>query len=405
MKKRILTIDGNYFAMRALGTLNIGEKSNNLESIFEKESFTNQLNSALINLYLAFEPFVDNIVFCTDNYSWRKDIEPHKPYWITDDRPIKYKENRKEKKESSSINYDNFYELYREFIGTIKTKMIVFDIKGLEGDDLLMLIANKLTDNKDIEIITFCTDGDLMQIVKNNSLLMRNIRSTDAPFGEFVINYSKYCEIFEQDAKSQLLGNGLSSIDSQFYRSLFSMSLFGNQKVERSLHKGINIATPFKVALLKSICGDKKDNLFSVLGWKSTTGNLEYKITEKHIIKALDRHRYKLTEQVCQQILIDKELLTNLIITLKDICKQPDVPLKQIGIHLKHNLQMNVLNRSNIPVKYVDEFDIMWNSFKDEIFNKNFNISQFKGMDVNKKDSATNILQQSIPDLTSILLG
>jgi len=47
----------------------------------------------------------------------------------------------------------------------------------------------------------------------------------------------------------------------------------------------------------------------------------------------------------------------------------------------------------------------MWNSFKDEIFNKNFNISQFKGMDVNKKDSATNILQQSIPDLTSILLG
>jgi len=403
MKKRILTIDGNYFAMRALGTLNIGDKTNYLESKMEKESFNAMLNSALISLYQAFEPFVDNIVFCTDNYSWRKDIEPHKPYWVTDDRPIKYKENRKDKKESSPINYDNFYDLYREFIATIKTKMIVFDVKGLEGDDLLMLIANKLTDNTDIEIITFCTDGDLMQIVKNNSLLMRNIRSIDAPFGEFVINHKKYCDIFEQDAKSQLLGNGLSSMDASFYRSLFSMSLFGNSKVERTLHKGINIATPFKVALLKSIFGDKKDNLFSILGWKSQTGNLEYKITEKHIIKALDRHRYKLTEQVCQQILVDKELLTNLIITLKDICKQPDVPLKQIGIHLKHNLLMNVLNRNNIPVKYVEEFDIMWDSFKEEIFNKKFEISQFKGMSVNHKDSATNILQQSIPDLTDIL--
>ncbi len=398
--KRILTIDGNYFAQRSLGTLNMGDRINNLETKLEKESFLNELNSAIINLYSAFAPYIDNIIFCTDNYSWRKEIEPHKPYWITDDRPIKYKENRKAKKESSPINYDNFYELYRDFIETIKTKMIVFDIKGLEGDDLLMLISNKLNDNKEIELITFCTDGDLMQIVKNNSMLMRNIRSKDAPNGEFVISQNKYREIYEQDAKSSLLG---SSINTTFYRNLFSMSLFGNQKVERNINKGIEIATPFKVALLKSICGDKKDNLFSVLGWKSTTGNLEYKITEKHIEKALDRHRYKLTEQICQQILVDKELLTNLIITLKDVCGQPNIPLKEIGTHLKHNLTMNVLNRGNIPLKYLEEFDTVYSNFEKEIFESKFDISVFKGMNVNRKDSATNLLQQSIPDITNIL--
>jgi hypothetical protein len=278
--------------------------------------------------------------------------------------------------------------------------MIVFDVKGLEGDDILMLISNKLTDNQNIEIITFCTDSDLMQIVKNNSLLMRNIRSKEAPFGEFVITYNKYCEIFEQDAKAQLLGN---SLDSSFYRNLFGMTLYGNSKVDRSLNKGISIATPFKVALLKSICGDKKDNLFSVLGWKSTTGNTDYKITEKHIIKALDRHRYLLTEQICQQILVDKELLTNLIITLKDICNQPNVPLKEIGKHLFHNLKMNVLNRGNIPEKYVIEFDAMWNSFEKEILETKFNSALLKTLDVNIKDSATNILQQSIPDILGIL--
>ncbi len=398
--KRVLCIDGNYFAMRELGVLNMGDSRNNLESKFEKESFFNGLNSSLINLITAFQPHIDNVVFCTDNYSWRKEIDPIKPYYVTDDRPIKYKENRKETKEASPINYDNFYEIYRDFIESIKSKMIVFDIKGLEGDDLLMLISNKLSTNKDIELITFCTDGDLMQIVKNNSMLMRNIRSKDAPMGEFVITYNKYCEIFEKDAKSQLLGN---SLDTNYYRTLFSMSLFGNNKVERTLNRGINIATPFKVALLKSICGDKKDNLFSLFSWKSSTGNMEYKTTEKHVEKALDKHRYKLTEQICQQCLVDTELLTNLIITLRDMLGQTHVPLKEIGTHLKHNLRMNVLNRSYVPEKYLTEFDIAWGIMETQILENKFDMSVFRSMNVNVKDSAINLMEQSIPSLNSIL--
>ena len=281
--------------------------------------------------------------------------------------------------------------------------MIVFDIEGLEGDDILMLIANKLKDNKEVELITFCTDGDLMQIVKHNSILMRNIKSKEAPFGEFVLSYSKYCELFEQDAKTQLLGG---SSDLGFYQRLFKLSLSSKTgSVDRTLHRGLNIATPFKVSLVKSICGDKKDNLFSILGWKSTTGNLNYKITEKHIEKALEKHKYKLSENVCQQILMNKDLLLNLMISLKDVCKQPDVSLKEMGAHLKHNLRMNILAVSNIPEKYLNLFNETWNALGPGLVSGIFDEKLLKSSYVAQKDSTSNLLENSVPDIVDQVLN
>jgi hypothetical protein len=403
IKQRILQVDGNYFAMRMLGGLNMGDRINNLETNEEKKSFTASLNSSLILLWDTFSPFVDNIVFTTDNHSWRKDITPHKPYYIEEGTLIGYKEQRKAKKEESSINYNNFYSLYRDFIESLKTKMIVFDIYGLEGDDILMLISNKLKDNREIELITFCTDGDLMQIVKHNSMLFRNIKSKDSPFGEFVLSYVKYCELYEQDAKTQLLGG--NGIDASFYRRMFKLSVNGNSSIDRTLHRGINIATPFKVALVKSICGDKKDNLFSILGWKSSTGNLNYKITDKHIEKALEKHKYKLSENVCQQILLDKNLLVNLMISLKDVCKQPDADLKDMGAHLKHNLRMNILAVSNIPEKYLIEFNDVWNALGAELTTGKFDSKLLKSSVVTQKDSTSSLLENSIPDIADEILG
>ena len=50
-KKRILAIDGNYMAMRALGSLNMGDRVNNLETKTEQESFIAGLNNQLVSLY------------------------------------------------------------------------------------------------------------------------------------------------------------------------------------------------------------------------------------------------------------------------------------------------------------------------------------------------------------------
>jgi len=408
--KRILLIDGNYFAMRVLGQLNIGDSSNNLESNFEVQTFQNSLNASLINLYATFnnenQNLVDQVIFAVDGYSWRKEVPPHRPYYIDevkDKRPVGYKENRKEKKEESSINYDNFNLYYSKFVESIKEKVHVFNIKGLEGDDEIMLISNKLAANKDVELIVFCTDGDLVQTVKNNCLLLRNIRSGECPNGEFVISAGKYTEIFEKSAKDAFFGN---SLDISYYNRLFAIcigNIHGNSKIPRSLNKGISIATPFKTALIKSICGDKKDNIFSILAWKSTTGTMEFKITEKIMEKALKVHGYPLTENVCQKILGDKEILINVMLSLREVTKQNHVPLESMGKHLKHNLKMIVLAKNNLPENYLEDFNKLWDEKESSILTETFDQTVLRSMNVTTKDSATDIFEKSMPDIDSIL--
>ena len=394
---RNFSIDGNYFGQRCLGAINMGDKINNLETKQEKLEFKTALNSMIIDLWNTVSPYFDTIIFTTDNKSWRKEVEPNKPTWFPadDKRPIGYKEQRKAKKEESSINYDNFYELYREFIESLKNKMIVFDIEGLEGDDILMLLSSKIGTMSNLEMTVFCTDGDLNQIVKDNVMLLRNIKSADAPYGEFVITFNRYVKIFEPDAKSQMLGTG---VDLTYYKQLFSLQINGNGSVKRKLHEGINLATPFKVALVKSICGDKKDNLFSIMGWPSTTGTKEFKITENHLIKALEKHKYVLSENICQQILTNKDLLSNLMITLREVCKQKEMDLQLMGKHLKHNLKMNVLSRSNVPVHLVEEFERTWDSLESNIMSK-FDASQLKLLNVNQTNKAINVMESSIPQI------
>lgn len=397
---RVLIIDGNYFAQRSLGTLNKKDAVNNLVTPDEQKAFTTAFNNALINLVEKFGNYVDNFVFCRDGYSWRKEIDPYKPYYVDDVRPVGYKEQRKSVKEESPIDYTNFYTLFKNCTNNLSDKMLTFDIEGLEGDDIIMLLSNKLkTDLPDIEFLIFCTDGDLMQTVKNNCMLFRNIKSKDAPFGEFVTNYKKYCDVFEQDAKQMMLG---STTDISYYKQLFSMSLFDNNTIERGLHRGINIATPFKMALIKSIGGDKKDNIFSIIAWKSTTGTREYKITENHIKKALREMDLELTEKNCQTILSDKELLLKLMITLKGITKQPDADIKEMAKHLKHNLRMIVLTPSNVPEKYIEKFEERFISVKDELYKK-YDSSELRKLNITTSHSSTNVFANSLPDMNDLI--
>jgi len=394
--KRILVIDGNYFAHRTLGAINMGDSVNNLESKTEQNNFTAALNSSLISLCTTFQPFCQQFIFCFDNKSWRKEIKPYKPYWVDDDRPLDYKENRKEKKEESSINYDNFNLLLEEFTENLKTKMIVFDVQGLEGDDVMMLLSSKFANDKNHELIVFANDGDLEQIVKNNCMLFRNIKSKDAPYGEFVLSYNKFCEIFESkiDVKIAFLqpSNNIS-----FYKGLFRMSLNGNFEVKRSLNEGISVATPFKIALLKSITGDKKDNLLSVIGWKKN--DKYYKVTEKMIDKSLSVLGLKLTESTCCELFKDSDMMITLINNLKnDTNQQTIVSTSKILEHLKHNLRMNVLSINNIPKQYVEDFETCFKGYEDTIYNGIFDSKLvFQNLNVTKKDNATNLMSSSIP--------
>lgn len=409
MDRKILIIDGMYFAQRVLGQINMGDSVNNLVTDAEQAAFRASLNNSLVNLWNTFSNsgvnLIDNIIFVTDCGSWRKDVTPFRPYYIPEDsdQVIGYKEQRKAKKEESPINYDNFYRITNEFVESIRDKVIVFKINKLEGDDNIMLLSNKLKEYPNILSIVFATDGDLDQVVRDNVFIMRNIRSKDAPNGEYVITLNMYGKIFEQSAESALLG---SSLDTKFYRDLFSIqigNIDGTSKIQRSLNRGISIATPFRTALVKSVAGDKKDNIFSLISWKSSTGTRQYNITEKYIEKALEKHGYALTESNCQKVLTSKENLVNLMLSLKEVTKQNTVELEGILKHLKHNLKINMLSVNNVPEEYRNEWQKCWDENQERILHETLdykNLARLASVNnYNPKASGTNVLADSIPEL------
>jgi hypothetical protein len=397
LNKRIFTIDGNYFGHRTLGGLNSGDRINNLESKLEIEQFRAALNNSLIGLWNTFKPFCDNLIFCADSYSWRKEITPVKPYWVNDDRVLGYKEQRSELKEESSINYKNFNSILDEFVESLRNKIVVLKSAGLEGDDLIMLLSNRFKDTN-IEMLVFCNDGDLNQTVNSNTIIFRNIKSKDAPFGEFVISAQLFSKLLNQnkDIHAKLLSSG----NNLQHNSLFQLTLDGG-KFNRKLGEGIKIAQPFTLALVKSICGDKKDNIFSIMGWKSTTGTKDFKLTENIIEKALAKLRYdELNEDLAKKIFSEPNLLTSLIYTLRENTNQTHVDIKLIGEHLKHNLKINILSEKNIPENYLNEFNLYFESYKDIIFNKSY----ADELTIKIVNTST-VLQDSLPDNLKIILN
>lgn len=397
MKKNIFVIDGNYFAHRTIGVLNMGDQVNNLESPTEISQLKAALNSSLLNLMESMSKYVNNFIFCIDDSKnlWRKAIEPVRPYYLKGDTitPLKYKENRKAKKEESSLNYDNFNLIVDEFVETLKARMIVFHVNGLESDDLFLLIGSKFKEYKDKYFgIGFCTDGDLNQTVNDNFILFRNIKSKEVPEGEFVITKKLYEKIFEGDAKSQLIGN---SIEKNYFTDLFTISLRSQYSVKRHINEGITLCTPFKVALIKSICGDKKDNIFPLIRW--VKGMKNYSVTKKMIEKALKKSEQYLTEITCQQILTTKGALQSLIKTVIGITKQPNIEIQDLGEHLKHNLRMIILSKPNLPQSSIMLFEEMWKGYESQL-SQNFDMSQMK-LNIDRKDSATNVLESSIPEI------
>lgn len=402
MKKKFLIIDGNYFSMRSLGQLNMANNGQpcTLESDLDCQRLMNNLQVNLINLIQTFNnenrQLIDNVIFVSDNHSWRKDVEPHRPYYIdvSDSKVIGYKEQRVATKAESEINYDNFYKVHNEFINSLENfgKLGLFSIcqYGCEGDDLLCLLSNQLKDS-DCESVVFCTDGDLMQTVRANFCLFRNIRSKEAPNGELVVTQSLFEHVFESKSGSVVdqFINTSELVRSTWHTDLSSIVIGdteGLNKCVRSLNSGINIAYPFRSLFVKCICGDKKDNIFGLISWKASTGTRNYGVTEKIILKVFEKFNLSFTNANCLKMLNTKspgagvqsnieKFLTVLIDTVPAAAKSPELTVDKLLVHFKHNLKLLLLAAKNLPEDIVSVFNNTWNTIQEDLMSPENKIS------------------------------
>lgn len=405
-----LIIDGNYFAQRVLGQLNqvkAGQtKTNNLVTDLECSIFKQELYRSLENIYGYFnnEKFnlIDNIIFCADHGSWRKKIPGFKPVWFdtvhgSEPVPMEYKEQRKAKKEESPINYDNFYRIFSEFVDEItQMGVITFSIPGCEGDDCIALIKDKFDQDKQKMGIMFGTDGDLEQLVSDNFIYFKNVRSSSAPNGEIVLNAYLY-DVFFRDVKFLFADNSKMF----WFNSLLDVQIGSYTKAKRELNRGLRIAQAQKIVFEKCVCGDAKDNIFSLASWLSSTGTRKYSISKKQLVDKLLREMgfRVLTDNVAEDIMDNVVLSTHMCRTVLELFLPQmlnDENTSKVLEHFHHNMQMNSLQRKFIPRELCETFDKQYTEKLSEF--KKFPLEQIQEY-LNQSNFNDSIYADSLADI------
>lgn len=404
MKRRILGIDGMYFANRVLGGMTSQNETLTLETVQEQNNFISNLHNSLWSIIRSFnnenQTLIHNVIMFCDYGSWRKKLPIFVPDYYKDVEESKipvlgYKENRVKKKEESNINYKIFYELVSKFMDEINNEIPVIKIQDFEGDDCICLLSHMLKNSKNTEMIVFCTDGDLEQCVNDNVILFRNIRSKDCPNGEIIISQNKYHYLFvdcDNDPMTKLLSD---NTERNYYKLLFSTQLNSEYKVERKPDKDIRYACPATIALKKIICGDAKDNVFPILRKVGNSKNRS--ISEKELIKSIEPYVHKVNDKSCEEVLNNKELRNDVFVTMKSIFKfAPEYSLESLEKHFQHNKELILLLPSVIGKEKVK---IFVEYFKENIEKRLVNQIQIPQKEREIHDNATQLYADAVKDI------
>lgn len=414
--KNHLLIDGNYFAHRVLHGIRIADKNFNLTTPQQRHNYVAALNGSIYNTFSSFNndyhQLIDNMIFVFDCDSWRKTILPYRPYYIDEMslEPIDYKGNRTKKKEESEIDYDMMDICIEKFHSQIVNDVLSFRIPGAEGDDSLLLLKARL---KALGISTWmmATDGDLEQLVDNACSLLKNSKSKEHPYGQIFISAGNYNKHFNKSGAVELSALEImtgGAIDQAYFKNMWSFSFNGagsKSMVERKPGHDIVPAKPALTGLVKTICGDKKDNIFPLFRWMNSTGSRNMSVTEKMIEKALNKIGKTFDEATAVDMLQDKKQLINLLVALKNQIGI-DCEIASIGRHFNHNFKLIMLIEDFLPEHVVANFDNYFNSVKDRII-KGLEGKDLLNLAKNSEviDDAKDLLMSSLPTTEQLAAG
>lgn len=126
---------------------------------FENNNFAFFRHIFLTSLYSLVAEFQDNkIVLAVDLGSWRKKFYED------------YKAHRKEERQKSSINFEEFFDFSRQFIQELESifPLAVVKVKWAEADDIFGTIAMNVSQIKTLEqgekIVFVSSDKDMQQV-------------------------------------------------------------------------------------------------------------------------------------------------------------------------------------------------------------------------------------------------
>lgn len=389
-KQPVFMIDGNYFGHRAIHGIRIGTPLFTLDTTNEMIMFEREMLSELIGLWNAFGAHFGNFIMVKDGKSWRKNVEAHKPYYVDVNEKIGYKENREEKRDD--INWENWAFCLDNFLNKISSILPVFNTEGLEGDDSLLLLSKYFSHHK-IPNVIFATDGDLRQLVQTQyTILFRNTKSKEYPDGQIFINKTLADIAYRQKDSFEMM-TAKETHEESLLKNLAKIKIGNGPVLDRTLGKGVELSEPLKVGIQKTICGDKKDNIFPLFRWKGPSGQ-NMRLTEAMLEKVVKVFDNQFDENAAFKLLTDSDHLTTVLVNLRTNCKQDGVA-KLVMQHYKHNFRINMLTIKNIPD---NEKEIFKNHFIKNLslIDSVFNVEYLKAVNMQNVDDNANIIKTSV---------
>jgi len=345
-----LIFDGNYIFYRALHSTKgfstrKDSKKKFLEDKDEQNVFVRKVATDFIASVNTFKG-VDHVIFTKDSRSWRKDYFDN------------YKISRADKKESD-IDWNIFFKCMDRFCEIIsKSGVIVSNINGAEGDDLIYLWSKYFNEN-DENVIVITADADLSQIVrlKNDKFTVvynnkSNIKKIIGP-----INFYEWLQ------ERKKLFKPKSFLDSK----AVLMQMMGNDgallvsnAIDNMNYEEIN---PNEIALKKIVCGDDMDNIPSIWEWGEIKANGKWskRITNKDFMKVKD-YLFKNEGGInLKNIYKDGGLINKIRITLENSGKTK-IDLSEFKSRLDRNFHLVVLNNIFIPNIIQEKFNKVLNN-------------------------------------------
>ena len=194
--KRTLIIDGNFMMKRILR-----------DETFVQEPEKDRISylSGLCDHFAAemnrVANFVDRVIICKDSRSWRKDAKVVQQIDLETGLPKQQEDYKANRKLSEDRNWSEIFATFNEFCECLRTNfhIPVVQVNGAEGDDCIY-VSSRWASKHGRKSAIYCTDSDLNQLVNEDTLVLRRIKSKAAPEGEIVIDKNLYNLIYKQSS-------------------------------------------------------------------------------------------------------------------------------------------------------------------------------------------------------------
>lgn len=340
-----LLIDSNNFFYQHINVYKYAQKIGRpifkpllyLSTEEERELF---VDKAMTDLGYIFEKFpkFDRVIFIQDGKSWRKSVKIR--------GELSYKRNRDGSHDA--IDWKGYNKGLEKFFDENESFEKI-RIHGLEADDLIYLINDKLVQDLNTINIIYSTDSDLRQLLGERTFIYNPYYANTRLLIKSGVDLSKYTSVTD---------NVYEDVD---YTDIFNMDEDAfkfeedfHKKVTDNLH--IEEINPMEMIYEKLFIGDKKDNVPSVWDWEGKT----------RTVRVTPRHFKAIKEWVSNnnEIMNFKTIFNNINEMhkiLQNVTKQI-INKDELYENLKLNYRLLYLSRKTIPKKYLNIFDEVYDS-------------------------------------------